>query len=225
MLVGLSLVCVPVVAAAALVAFQRPSPPSSGAAAAPVLGEAAKPEQTADPAPAAPSASAPPPVEYSTFDDDGVVMRHPQRWRTVYIARDAEAKDSGVLSNYEFYSPNADHRISFTVFSLEGVEPRTASEYQQAAETAIAGEPNISDWQRLSLEEDPSAPSGWDTSHLEATYRDSDWGPPDRWMLWRYAVVAEEGKGYHLQFDVPESEREEYAPIVEEVFGSFELVL
>ncbi|WP_435106368.1 hypothetical protein [Nocardiopsis synnemataformans] len=211
-----------VVAAAVLVAFQRLSPPSSEAAAVPVLGEATKPEQTADSAPATPST---PPVEYSTFDDDGVVMRHPQKWRTVYIARDARAKDSGVLSNYEFYSPNADHRISFTVFSLEGVEPRTASAYQQGAETAFVGEPNISDWQRLSLEEDPSAPSGWDTSHLEATYRDSDWDRPDRWMLWRYTVVAEEGKGYHLQFDVPESEREEYAPIVKEVFGSFELEL
>ncbi|NKY99761.1 hypothetical protein [Nocardiopsis alborubida] len=219
MLLGIGLVCVPVVVAAVLVALQRPSPPSSEAAAVPVLGEAAKPEQTADPAPSAP------PVGYSTFDDDGVVMRYPQEWRTVYIAMDAGAEDDGVLSEYEFHSPDADHRISFTVFSLEGVEPRAAREYHQAAETAFAGEPNTSDWRRLSLEDDPSAPSGWDVSRMEATYRDSGWRRPDRWMLWRYAVVAEEGKGYYLRFDVPGSEREDYAQIVEEVFGSFELTL
>lgn len=225
MLVGLGLVCVSVVAAAVLVTVQRPSPPSSEAAAAPVPGEATEPEQTADPAPATPSVSAPPPVEYATFDDDGVVMRYPQEWRTVYMAMDAGTEDYGLLSEYEFHSPNADHRISFTVFSLEGVEPGTAHEYQQAAETAFAEEANISAWRRLGLEDDPSAPSGWDASRLEVTYRDSGWNQPDRWMLWRYAVVAEEGKGYYLQFDVPEAEQEEYAPIAEEVFDSFELVL
>ncbi|PDP89000.1 hypothetical protein CQJ94_04490 [Glycomyces fuscus] len=223
MLLGLSLACVPVVAAAVLVAVQRPSPPAPEAAAvAPAPGEATKPEPAADSVPATPSA---PPAEYSTFDDDGVVMRHPQGWRTVYNVMDAGAEDYGVLSDYEFHSPNADHRISFTVFSLEGVEPRTAREYHQAAETAFAGEANVSDWQRLGLEDDPSAPSGWDASRLEATYRDSGWNRPDRWMLWRYAVAAEESTGYYLQFDVPASEREEYAPVVEEVFGSFELVL
>ncbi|WP_150250199.1 hypothetical protein [Nocardiopsis deserti] len=212
----------PVVAAAVLVAVQWPSPPVPGdAAVAPALGEAAKPERAADSVPATPSA---PPVEYSTFDDDGVVMRCPREWRTVYVALDAEAEDHGVLSEYEFHSPNGDHRISFTVFSLEGVEPGTAREYHQAAETAFVGEANVSDWRQLSLEDDPSAPSGWDTSRMEATYRDSGWNQPDRWMLWRYAVAAEENRGYYLRFDVPESEREGYAPIAEEVFGSFELV-
>jgi hypothetical protein len=218
-------VCVSVVVASALVAAQRPFPLPPGSPGALAPGGAAEPGRTADPSPATPSASAPPPVEYSVFDDDGVVMRYPQGWQTVYIAADTGAEDDGVLSEYEFHPPRADHRISFTVFSLEGVERRTAREYHQAAEAVMAGRSNMSDWRRLSLEEDPSAPSGWDTSHLEATYRDSGWNQPDRWMLWRYAVVAEESKGYYLQFDVPEAEREEYAPIVEEVFDSFDLVL
>jgi hypothetical protein len=224
LLVGLSLACVLVVAAAVLVALQRPSPPAPEAAVtapASAPGEAEEQEQTTESAPAAPST---PPTEYSTFDDEGVVMRHPQGWRTVYNVMGAGAEDHGVLSDYEFHSPDAGHRISFTVFSLEGVEPRTAREYQQGAEAAFAGQPNISDWQRLSLEDDPSAPSGWDASRLEATYRDSDWDRPGRWMLWRYTVVAEESRGYYLQFNVPESEREEYAPVAAEVFDSFELV-
>ncbi|MFD6953355.1 hypothetical protein A6A08_04605 [Nocardiopsis sp. TSRI0078] len=216
--------CTLVVAAAGLALVQRLSPPGSGpATAASAPGKATEPEQPADAAPTEPSHA---PVEYSDFSDDGVVMRYPREWATVYVIVDATAEDSGVLSNYEFCSPSGDHRISFTVFSLEGLRPRTAREYQRDAETVfLMEEPNVSDWRRLALEDDPSAPSGWDASRMEATYRGGDWARPDRWMLWRYALATEEGRGYHLRFDVPASEQEEYAPVVEEVFDSFELVL
>lgn len=194
-LVGLSLVCTLLVAATVLTVAQRLSPPAAEPATT-----ASSPGETTEPertGDPTPTTSSDAPVEYAE-----------------------------VLSKYEFYSRGAYHWISFTVFSLEGVPPGTAREYQQSVEADIfMGQSNISDWRRIGPEEEPSTVPGWDTSLLEVTYHDSDRTRPDRWMLWRYAVAPEEGIGYDLQFDVPASEQEEYAPVVEEVFDSFALVL
>lgn len=223
-LVGLSLVCTLLVAATVLTVAQRLSPPAAEpATTASSPGETTEPERTGDPTP---TTSSDAPVEYADFDDDGVVMRYPEKWAIWHIIVEKDEEYAEVLSKYEFYSRGAYHWISFTVFSLEGVPPGTAREYQQSVEADIfMGQSNISDWRRIGPEEEPSTVPGWDTSLLEVTYHDSDRTRPDRWMLWRYAVAPEEGIGYDLQFDVPASEQEEYAPVVEEVFDSFALVL
>ncbi|OOC52959.1 hypothetical protein NOSIN_03260 [Nocardiopsis sinuspersici] len=207
LLIGLGLVCVLVVAVALVVATDRLTVPDAEVAA----------ETT--------EAAVPSPSGYSTFSDEYVVLRHPRGWDPLDATEGARRFQPGTLSEFRFTSPSGEHQVCLSVFELEEDEERTAREHQEGWESDLMEYSSISEWQRLSLEEVPSAPPGWDTSHMEVTYHNSGWDQPDRWMLWRYTVIAKESRGYYLQFNVPASEQEEYAPVVEEVFGSFEPVL
>ena len=220
LLIGGALACTLVVAGTLLVVAGRMTTPTTveiGPTAEASEGKAGPTES--------PSA-----VGYAAFGNDHVVLRHPEGWEP----RGWESTDSAettpitsarTLSAYWFDAPGGEHQVCFTVLDVRGEPERGAREHQEDWEVLLMESPGVSDWRRIDLWNDASAPHGWDTSHLEVTYRNTEWDRPDRWMLWRYTVVAEKGLGYYLQANVPASERHEYAEVVEEVFASFEPVL
>ncbi|MDT0327461.1 serine/threonine-protein kinase [Nocardiopsis lambiniae] len=178
--------------------------------------EADAPSPAGDPSPGTGSGNVP-------FENEYVSLVHPWDWAPVDATSREQSSFPDILSHYEFDSPDRSRQVAFTVFSLDE-ESRESStvEMQQGWEESLEAEGVVRDWERLSLEEVPGLPSGHRGSDMEVTFtmEESVWAEPERWMVWRFLVV-EDTTAYYLRFNGRAVDREEYGPVVDEVFSSF----
>ncbi|WP_306369899.1 serine/threonine-protein kinase [Nocardiopsis sp. CC223A] len=161
--------------------------------------------------------------DYTLFENEYVSLYRPADWEPLDPATAGQGGVLDVLAHHRFDSPDAARHIIVTVFSLdEESGAQATSEAQLGWEEALRSSDSLRDWERLGLEELTGLPTGQRGSDLEATFvtEGSGWDEPHRWMVWRY-VVVDDATGYYLQFNGRAGDREEYRPVVDEVFASF----
>ena len=202
LMIGLSLVAVTAVAGS-LLAFGSGSPLAQEV-----------------PAPAA-TAEGPALVD---FTDEHVSLRYPEGWTVSEPSARWNTEASGVLTFQVVTAPGREHSFCLNVHETD-TDDAGSREQQEEWESDLHDSTGISDVRRIALEEDASAPPGWDTTTLELTYTSTDWDEADRWVVRQYTIIAEEGRGYLLQSDVPAADRSECEDLAREVFASFEPVL
>lgn len=210
LVIGLSLVAVTAVAGSLLAA--------GGA-----LPHASEPTAPAtDGAPAAPAAEEEPVLVERVGEH--VSYRYPEGWTVSEPSARWNTEASGVLTFQVVTAPGREHSFCLNVHETD-TDDAGSREQQEEWESDLHDSTGISDVRRIALEEDASAPPGWDTTTLELTYTSTDWDEADRWVVWQYTIIAEEGRGYLLQSDVPAADRSEYEDLAREVFASFEPAL
>ncbi|MGW8531841.1 hypothetical protein [Nocardiopsis sp. NPDC055824] len=206
-MIGLSLVAVTAVAGS-LLAFGPGAP----------LAQAAAPAATGSPSAAA---EAPALVELA---GEYATLRHPEGWEVAGPSVDSPDEASGTFVFRRITAPGGEHTFCFNVHETDG-EGLTSREVQEGWEAGLSEVSALSDVRRVALEEDHSAPPGRDTTRLELTYTNSDRDEPDRWVVWQYTVIEEEGRGYLVQADIPAADLPVYGDLVDAVLDSFEPVL
>ncbi|MFL1430322.1 MULTISPECIES: serine/threonine-protein kinase [unclassified Nocardiopsis] len=164
-----------------------------------------------------------PDSDYTPFENEYVSLSHPAGWEPQDTTAAEQQNFPDTLSYYRFTSPDAARQFTFTVFTLdEESAAQTTSDMQIGWEESLQADGAVEDWERLGLEELTGLPAGQRGSDMEATFvtDGSGWAEPHRWMVWRFLVV-DDSTAYYLQFNGEVDDRDEYRPMVDEVFASF----
>ncbi|MFJ9553008.1 hypothetical protein ACIRPH_04295 [Nocardiopsis sp. NPDC101807] len=204
--IGLSLVAVTAVAGS-LLAFGPGAP----------LAQAAAPAATGSPSAAA---EAPALVELT---GEYATLRYPEGWEVAGPSVESTDERSPTLVFRTITAPGGAHTFCFDVHRYGADVPTSREQVEEwEADFLASGGSTV---RRVALEEDASAPPGWDTTRLELTYTHIGWDEPDRWTVWQYTVIEEEGRGYLIQADIPAADLPVHGDLVDAVLDSFEPVL
>jgi len=158
------------------------------------------------------------------LDGEHVSLRYPEGWTVAGPGTDSSSQVGEVVVFRTITAPGGEHRFCFTVDGTDG-DGVTSREQQEEWEAGLPDADGLSDVRRIALEEDGTAPPGQDTTRLELTYTNTRWDEPERWVVWQYTVIEEEGRGYLVQADIPAADLDAYGDVVNAVLDSFEPVL